>query len=132
AINARLSGQRVQGNEELIEETIRATGVAVFPGWEVYAPVAGAERTFFDLLPRATIVLEEPDALKEAHDTWWTRLAEVHERSLIGNLVRPEDLYLTPEQWQEQLQYLATIAVEQLGIESSEGEHVTLQTQPTT
>ncbi len=132
AINARLSGQRLQGDEEVIEQTLRATGVAVFPGWEVYAPVAGADRTFFDLMPRATVVLEEPDALQEVHDSWWTRLTEVHERSLVGNLVRPEDLYLTPEQWQEQLQYFATVAVEQLGIEDAAGEHLTLQTQPTT
>ena len=54
-----------------------------------------------------------------AHDAWWAKVTEAHERSLVGNLVRPEDLYLTPEQWHERLQYAATIAVEQLGIESA-------------
>ena len=43
-------------------ETVRAAGVAVFPGWELYAPVAGAKEGFFDLLPGATVVLDEPDA----------------------------------------------------------------------
>ena len=38
AINARLTGGRLAGDEEMIEETVRATGVAVFPGWELYAP----------------------------------------------------------------------------------------------
>ncbi len=133
AINARLSGQRLQGDEEIIEQAVRASGVSVFPGWELYAPVAGARETFFDLLPRATVILEEPDALAGAQDAWWTKLNEAHERSLVGNLVRPQDLYLAPEAWQEQLQRIATVSVEQLGIEGLDGgEHVTLQTQPTT
>jgi transcription-repair coupling factor (superfamily II helicase) len=134
AINARLSGARLAGDEEVIEEAVRATGVAVFPGWELYAPAAGSKEHFFDdLLPGATIVLDEPDALNVAHDAWWMKVTEAHERSLIGNLVRPEDLYLTPEQWHERLQYAATIAVEQLGIEGADDEeHLTLQTQPTT
>src|SRR5271157_3464582 len=72
AINARLTGGRLAGDEEAIEEAVRATGVAVFPGWELYAPIAGAKENFFDLLPGAAIVLEEPEALDEAHDAWWT------------------------------------------------------------
>ncbi len=133
AINARLSGGRLAGDQEAIEESVRATGVAVFPGWELYAPIVGAKESIFDLLPGAVVLLDEPDALEEAHDAWWTRVTEAHERSLVGNLVRPEDLYLTPEQWGERLQRATVIAVEQLGIESSDGgEHLTLQTQPTT
>ncbi|HLI64419.1 MAG TPA: hypothetical protein VKV05_13560, partial [Terriglobales bacterium] len=99
AINARLTGERLAGSGESLEQTARATGVAVFPGWELYAPVAGAKENFFDLLPNAMIALDEPEALDDAQDAWWSRLADAHERSLIGNLVRPEDLYLPPEQW---------------------------------
>ena len=44
---------------------MRATGVAVFPGWELYAPIAGAKESIFDLLPGAVVVLDEPDALEE-------------------------------------------------------------------
>ena len=117
----------------MIERAVRATGVTVFPGWELYAPAAGATESFFDLLPNATVVLDETDALKETQDNWWTKVAEVHERSLVGNLVRPEDLYLAPEQWQLRLQQATTVAVEQLGIEDADaGEHLILQTQPTT
>ncbi len=68
AINARLSGERLAGSEELIEQTVRATGVTVFPGWELYAPVAGGNETFFDLLPNAQIVLDEPEQLAETHE----------------------------------------------------------------
>ena len=31
----------------------------------------------------------------------WERLEQTHERSGIGNLVRPEDLYLSPDDWKE-------------------------------
>ncbi len=133
AINARLTGERLAGTDEMIERAIRATGVTVFPGWELYAAVAGAQENFFDLLPNAAFVLDEPDSLNEAHDAWWTKVTDAHERSLVGNLVRPEDLYLTPEQWHARLQPPSTIAVEQLGIEGGdEREHLILQTQPTT
>ena len=133
AINARLTGERLAGSEELIERTVRATGVAVFPGWELYAPVAGAREDFFDLLPNATVILDEPDALEDVHDAWWTKVTEAHERSLVGNLVRPEELYLSPEQWHARLRQATLLAVEQLGIEdSNDAEHLVLQTQPTT
>src|SRR5271167_2139331 len=54
AINARLTGERLAGerlagSDELMEQTVRASGVAVFPGWELYAAVAGAKESFFDL-----------------------------------------------------------------------------------
>src|SRR5260370_3295682 len=41
AIHVRLSGKRVSGTEEIIEDAVRAGGGTVFPGWEFYAPVAG-------------------------------------------------------------------------------------------
>src|ERR1700722_17186110 len=43
AIHARLSGKRVTGADEVVEQAVRSGGVTVFPGWEFYAPVAGAE-----------------------------------------------------------------------------------------
>ncbi|HEX8892211.1 MAG TPA: transcription-repair coupling factor [Terriglobales bacterium] len=133
AINARLSGHRIAGDEEAVEEAVRYSGVSVFPGWELYAPVAGAKQSFFDLLPGATIVLDEPDSLNEAHDTWWTKLTDVHERSLIGNLVRPEELFVTPTEWDNLLRQSPVLAIEQLGIEdAADAEHIVLQTQPTT
>jgi transcription-repair coupling factor (superfamily II helicase) len=132
AINARLSGNRLAGEDGAVEEAIRYGGVTVFPGWELYAPVAAAKATLFDLLPRAAVVLDEPDSLNEAYDAWWTKLAEIHERSLVGNLVRPEDLFLSPTEWADELQRFPVLAIEQLGIESSVGdEHILMQTQPT-
>src|SRR5215471_7559307 len=97
AIHTRLSGKRITGNEEIVEAAVRAGGVTVFPGWEFYAPVAGAEQTVFDLLPRAAVLLDEPELLRDEFDRFWTRVGEAHERSGVGNLVRPEDLYLVPD-----------------------------------
>src|SRR5579862_148792 len=87
AINARLSGERLAGSQQVIERAVRDTGVAVFPGWELYAPVARATQNLFELMPRAIAVLDEPDSLHEALENWWTKVGEVHERSLVGNLV---------------------------------------------
>ena len=53
AIHTRLSGKRISGSEEVVEAAVRSGGVTVFPGWEFYAPVAGADRSLFDLLPKA-------------------------------------------------------------------------------
>jgi transcription-repair coupling factor (superfamily II helicase) len=134
AINARLSGNRLAGDEEVVVESIRSTGVSVFPGWELYAPVAGATQSLLDLLPGATLILDEPDSLHDVHNTWWDKLTEVHERSLIGNLVRPEDLHLSPTEWNKLLERTSVLDVEQLGIESNEApeiEHIVLQMRPT-
>ena len=101
SINARLSGKRISGSPEAIEQAARDSGAGVFPGWEFYAPVAGADRTIFSLLPDARVILDEPESLTQELEKVWARIAEAHQRSEIGNLVRPEDLYLTPEAWQE-------------------------------
>src|SRR5271154_3399713 len=86
AIHARLSGKRIAGAEEIVEQAVRSAGVTVFPGWEFYAPVAGADRTVFDLLPNAAVLTDEPDSLKQQFDQVWSRIADAHERSEVGNL----------------------------------------------
>src|SRR5229473_2020418 len=120
AIHTRLSGKRIAGSEDVVEAAVRAGGVTVFPGWEFYAPVAGAECTLFDLLPRAAVLLDEPDQLKHELDRFWTRVAEMHERSGVGNLVRPEDLYLSPDDWWQRVSALSGADVEHLGITRSD------------
>jgi transcription-repair coupling factor (superfamily II helicase) len=122
AIHARLSGKRIAGNEEIIEAAVRAGGVNVFPGWEFYSPVAGATSTLFDLIPRTSVLLDEPDQLSQEFDKFWTRVAEAHERSGVGNLVRPEDLYLTPDNWWEKTKLLPGADIEHLGIARSADE----------
>jgi transcription-repair coupling factor (superfamily II helicase) len=133
AIHTRLSGKRITGTtEEIVEAAIRSGGVTVFPGWEFYAPVAGADRTVFDLLPQAAVLLDEPDLLRSEFDRFWTRVAEMHERSGVGNLVRPEDLYLPPEGWWKKVGALTGADLEHLGITHAEqSAGVAFHTQPT-
>ena len=49
------------------------------------------------------VILDEPEALNQELDKIWARIEEAHERSEVGNLVRPADLYLTPEDWREKI-----------------------------
>ena len=133
AIHTRLSGKRITGNEEIVEAAVRSGGVTVFPGWEFYAPVAGSDRTVFDLLPNASVLLDEPDLLRTEFDRFWTRVEEAHERSGVGNLVRPTDLYVPPEAWWQKTAALTGADLEHLGITRSEDADsaVTILTQPT-
>jgi transcription-repair coupling factor (superfamily II helicase) len=133
AIHTRLSGKRIVGNEEIVEAAVRSGGVNVFPGWEFYTPVAGADSTLFDLIPRASVLRDEPDQINQEFDRFWTRVHEAHERSGVGNLVRPEDLYLPPEAWWQKTETLPGADIEHLGITrtlSDEGNSVTFLTQP--
>ena len=131
AIHVRLSGKRITGNEEVIEQAVRSGGVTVFPGWEFYAPVARESRSLFDLLPNATVFANEPEALKQELDRTWTRIEETHERSLIGNLVRPTDLYFPPDEWWRMLAALPGADLEHLGItRPDQSEAVQFPSQP--
>jgi transcription-repair coupling factor (superfamily II helicase) len=120
AIHTRLSGQRIEGAEQIVEAAVRAGGVTTFPGWEFYAPLAGADRSVFDLLPRAAVLLDEPDLLRSEFDRFWTRVEEAHERSGVGNLVRPRDLYLAPDEWWQKVASHAGADVEHLGVTTAE------------
>jgi transcription-repair coupling factor (superfamily II helicase) len=116
SINARLSGKRITGSAEVVEQAMRDSGAGVFPGWEFYAPVAGADRSIFELLPDARVILDEPEALGQELDKVWARIEEAHERSGVGNLVRPADLYLTPEKWREKSAALSGADFEYLSL----------------
>src|ERR1700686_4088746 len=131
AIHTRLSGKRIEGSDEIVEAAVRAGGLNVFPGWEFYTPVAGADHTIFDLLPRAAVLLDEPDQLRQEFDRFWTRASEAHERSGVGNLVRPEDLYLPPDTWWQKTSTFPGADTEHLGITRDINEDsVTFLTQP--
>jgi transcription-repair coupling factor (superfamily II helicase) len=116
SINARLSGKRITGSAEVVEQAMRDTGAGVFPGWEFYAPVAGADRSIFELLPDARVILDEPESLSLELDKVWARIEEAHERSGVGNLVRPVDLYLTPESWRQKTAALSGADFEYLSL----------------
>ncbi len=116
AVNGRLSRQRVEiEDEEMAAEAAAAGGVSVFPGWEFFTPVAGAERSLLTLLPRCALFVDEPAMVHNQIDRWWSKVELRHERSGIGSLVRPEDIYLRPEVLQASLQAHMGLDLDQLG-----------------
>jgi Transcription-repair coupling factor (superfamily II helicase) len=132
SINARLSGKRITGPAEVVEQAMRDSGAGVFPGWEFYAPVAGADRSIFDLLPDARVILDEPEILATELDKVWARIEEAHERSEVGNLVRPHDLYLTPEIWREKTAALSGADFEYLSLAREGKLEAAFVSQPAT
>jgi transcription-repair coupling factor (superfamily II helicase) len=116
AVNARLSRQRVEvEDEEMAVEAAAAGGVSVFPGWEFFTPVAGAERPLLTLLPRYALFVDEPAMVRNQIDRWWNKVELRHDRSGIGSLVTPEDIYLRPEVLQASLQSHTGLDLDQLG-----------------
>src|SRR6266568_4797557 len=121
AVHARLSRQRVEIEEEngeeneMAVEAAAAGGVSVFPGWEFFSSVAGAESHLLNLLPRCVLFVDEPAMVRNQIDRWWNKVEQRHERSAIGNLIRPEDIYLRPEILQGLLQSHFGLDIDQLG-----------------
>jgi transcription-repair coupling factor (superfamily II helicase) len=116
AVNARLSKQRIEtDDEELATESAAASGVSVFPGWEFFAAVAGAEKTLLSLIPRCALFVDEPAMVRNQIDRWWNKVEQRHERSGIGSLIRPEDIYLRPELLQASLRAHTGLDLDQLG-----------------
>ncbi|HET6936004.1 MAG TPA: transcription-repair coupling factor [Candidatus Angelobacter sp.] len=114
-VHARLSGARIQGSNESVREALAETGVTVFPGWEYYAS-AGAQNTIFDLLPGAMVFVEEPSAITAEQDRWWDKVRQRHEQSLVGNLATPEDIFITPDEWNTRVSSSPGGDLEQLGL----------------
>jgi len=116
AVNGRLSRQRVETeDEEMAAEAAAAGGMSVFPGWEFFTPVAGAEQTLLTLVPRCALFVDEPAMVRNQIDRWWNKLEQRHERSGMGSLVRPEDIYQRPEILQASLGTHMGLDLDQLG-----------------
>jgi transcription-repair coupling factor (superfamily II helicase) len=161
AINARLTrgggvaGANLEGGEEpaellthvpnshepgapFIAASSRWVGSTVFPGWEFFAPVAGANQTLLDLLgPTTRVFIEEPSMVKNQGERWWNKVEQRHDRSGIGNLVRPEDIYLSPWDLDDRLHKFCGCELDQLGLvdildaDRSDLSEVEFSTRPT-
>jgi transcription-repair coupling factor (superfamily II helicase) len=141
AVHARLSRQRIEGpidgdDAEMAAEMAAAGGVSVFPGWEFFSAVAGADKSLLSLAPRCALFVDEPAMVRNQIDRWWNKVEQRHERSGIGSLITPEDIYLRPEILQAQLQLHPGLDIDQLGAidvldeDNTLGE-IELNTRPT-
>ena len=135
AVHARLSRQRVEGanseddaeaDEDSFAEIATAQGVTIFPGWEFFAAVAGADSHLLKLLPRCSLFVEEPAMVRNQIDRWWNKVEQRHDRSGIGSLIRPEDIYLRPEILQAMLGSHPGLDLDQLGAVDVLDEDTTL------
>ncbi len=121
AVHARLSGSHLDDASDmespgLVDRSIAAGNVSVFPGWEFFAAVAGAETTLLGLFKRSVVFVEEPGMLRNHLERWWNKLEQRHERSNIGSLMRPEDLYREPELLLALISNQPGLDLDQLGI----------------
>jgi transcription-repair coupling factor (superfamily II helicase) len=137
AVHGRLSRQRVEGeDEEMAADLAAAGGVSVFPGWEFFSAVAGADKSLLTLLPKCALFIEEPAMVRNQIDRWWNKVEQRHERSGIGSLIRPDDIYLRPEALQASLISHMGLDLDQLGAvdvldeDNTLGE-IELNTRPT-
>ncbi len=148
AINARLTrsgtaaAANLEGGEtptELQTHVATRSGEAtVFPGWEFFAPVAGATKSLLDLLgPSTRVFVEEPAMIKNQGERWWNKVEQRHDRSGIGNLIRPEDIYLSPWALDDKLRAYCGAELDQLGAvdildaDRSDLSEVEFHTRPT-
>jgi transcription-repair coupling factor (superfamily II helicase) len=142
AVHARLNKQRIKSensdgeDEEMAAEFAAAGGVSVFPGWEFFASVAGANKSLLSLVPKCMLFVEEPAMVRNQIERWWNKVEQRHERSAIGSLLTPEDLYLRPEILQASLDSHPGLDLDQLGVidvldqDTTLGE-IELPTRPT-
>ncbi len=114
AVHARLSGSHLD-DVDAVDRGVSA-GVTVFPGWEFFAGVAGADTTLLGLWKRSVVFVEEPGMLRNHLERWWNKLEQRHERSNIGALMRPEDLYREPELLLALISNQPGLDLDQLGI----------------
>jgi transcription-repair coupling factor (superfamily II helicase) len=145
AINARLtrSGTATNSGAPGPDSRTRETGtsganVTIFPGWEFYAAVAGAKSSLLELMGTQTrVFVEEPAMVSNQGERWWNKVEQRHERSGIGSLVRPGDLYLSPWELQEQLRAFSGFDLDQLGAvdilegDRSDASEIEFATRPT-
>src|SRR5664279_1632645 len=141
AVHGRLNRARleVEGegeDEEMAADLAAAGGVSVFPGWEFFSAVAGAEKSLLSLAPKCALFVDEPAMVRNQIDRWWNKVEQRHERSGIGSLIRPEDIYLRPEILQGFLGSHPGLDIDQLGAvdildeDNTLGE-ISLNTRPT-
>ena len=138
-VHARLAGPQLEAAEDpdLVRRSVAGGGVTVFPGWELFAGVAGAETTLLGLFPRSVLFIEEPGMLRNQLARWWEKLEQRHERSNIGSLMQPLDLYREPELTLAHISNQHGLDLDQLGLvdvldedESALGE-IAFHTRPT-
>ncbi|MEO6924803.1 MAG: CarD family transcriptional regulator, partial [Bryocella sp.] len=142
AINARLTRKGsaaatlIEGEAEM--ESTAPSGATVFPGWEFYAPVAGAKSSLLELMGKQTrVFVEEPAMVANQGERWWNKVEQRHDRAGIGSLVGPGDLYFSPWEIADAVRGYVGCELDQLGAvdvleaDHSDASEIEFATRPT-
>ncbi|MBS1814410.1 MAG: transcription-repair coupling factor [Acidobacteria bacterium] len=132
------AGADLEGGEEPAELQTHVGEATVFPGWEFFAPVAGGKSTLFDLMgPQTRVYVEEPAMVRNQGERWWNKVEQRHDRSAIGNLVTPGDIYLSPWDVEDIVSKSPGVELDQLGavdvldVNNSELSEIEFASRPT-
>ncbi len=116
AAAANLEGGETPSELQTHVSTRTGSDATVFPGWEFFAPVAGATSSLLDLLgPGTRVFVEEPAMTENQGERWWNKVEQRHDRSGIGSLIRPEDIYVSPWELHDRLRTFPGADLDQLG-----------------
>ncbi|MFQ5663162.1 MAG: transcription-repair coupling factor [Terriglobia bacterium] len=112
-----------------------------FPGWEFLLPLAESlGGTLLDLAPRAVVLLDEPQSLREEADKCWERLEEEYaapprlcrgQRASAKACAAPGELFLRWTPFAAGSAARPCLHLEQLALEITGAEHYVLLSQPT-
>ena len=105
-----------------------------FPGWEFLLPLAeGFGATLMDLAPRAVLLLDEPQSLREEAGKLWERWEEDHAAARAEGRVAaaPGELFLRWPAFEARAAAAPRLQLEQLALEIAGAEHYALASQPT-
>ncbi|MBI1941241.1 MAG: hypothetical protein HYS33_07010, partial [Acidobacteria bacterium] len=96
---------------------------APFPGWEFYVPLAEPHReSLITLLEKPVLVWDEPlersQQLKHVLETWAAGFDEF--RDALPPRPRPDEIFLTEEEFWKSVQDTPHLSLKELGIESEE------------
>ena len=101
AVHARLSRQRLEVKRPKTTRDGRRNGGGRrrqrLSGLGVFQLRGRGGESLLTLLPRCALFVDEPAMVRNQIDRWWNKVEQRHERSGIGSLIRPEDIYLRPE-----------------------------------
>ncbi len=105
-----------------------------FPGWEFLLPLAESlGATLLDLAPRAVVLLDEPQSLREEAGKLWERWEEEHAAARAEGraAAAPGELFLRWAAFEARAAAAPRLGLEQLALEIPGAEHYALASQPT-
>jgi transcription-repair coupling factor (superfamily II helicase) len=115
----------VELNELLLESGMPGRDLPApgetFPGWELLLPmVRPRDESILGLVPKALVILDEPDLVKPAAERFWTRLQQTPSSAAYD----PHKIYFDWSDFQAQLAAFQQLSFKRLEIGVETGYHI--------